>query len=108
MRRLQLEHSAEIGRSVMNFAGGGGGGGGGPADVFLFRLRYHGGAFVAFAKTLTKSIEIAAIEGARAWVIGGASAAEVIEAVRSEELGEVRNEYDRVHSVERALKGRLA
>ena len=129
MRRLQLEYGAEIGRSVVNFEG---------PIVFCVVSRYHGGAFVVFAKTLTENIEIAAVEGARASVIGGAPAAavvfarevetrtrkdprvieagknaspttaralaEVIEAVRSEKLGEVGVEYDRVHSVERALK----
>jgi len=129
MRRLQLEYGAEIGRAVVNFQG---------PIAFCVVSRYHGGAFVVFARTLTESIEIAAIEGARASVIGGAPAAAVvfarevetrtrkdprvlaaeksasrghargvaqmIEAVRSEKLGEVGEEYDRVHSVERALK----
>ncbi|MFL5293807.1 MAG: carboxyl transferase domain-containing protein, partial [Myxococcales bacterium] len=103
--------------------------------VFCVVSRYHGGAFVVFARTLTENIEIAAIEGARASVIGGAPAAAVVFAreveirtrkdprvvaaekagagrgmsdivaqVRSEKLGEVGEEYDRVHSVERALK----
>jgi acetyl/propionyl-CoA carboxylase alpha subunit/acetyl-CoA carboxylase carboxyltransferase component len=126
MRRLQLEYGAEIGRAVVNFQG---------PIVFCVVSRYHGGAFVVFARTLTDSIEIAAIEGARASVIGGAPAAavvfardveartrkdprvveaekagnaralaEVIAAVRSEKLGDVGDEYDQVHSVERALK----
>ncbi len=129
MRRLQLEYGAEIGRAVVNFRG---------PIVFCVVSRYHGGAFVVFARTLTDSIEIAAIEGARASVIGGAPAAAVvfareveartrkdprvleaekslapgnaraladlIAAVRSEKLGEVGDEYDAVHSVERALK----
>jgi acetyl/propionyl-CoA carboxylase alpha subunit/acetyl-CoA carboxylase carboxyltransferase component len=129
MRKLQLEYGAEIGRSVVNFDG---------PIVFCVVSRYHGGAFVVFAKTLTENIEIAAVEGARASVIGGAPAAavvfareveartrkdprvieagknaspgnaralaEVAEVVRSEKLGEVGVEYDRVHSVERALK----
>jgi acetyl-CoA carboxylase carboxyltransferase component len=128
MRRLQLEYGAEIGRAVVNFKG---------PIVFCVVSRYHGGAFVVFAKTLTGNIEIAALEGARASVIGGAPAAAVvfardvetrtrkdarvveagkavagnkqgladlIAAVRSEKLGEVGDEYDTVHSVERALK----
>ena len=131
MRRLQLEYGAEIGRAVVNFDG---------PIVFTVVSRYHGGAFVVFAKTLTSSIEIAAVEGARASVIGGAPAAavvfarevetrarkdprvveaekaaasggaargrlaDVIAAVRSEKLGEVGDEFDQIHSVERALK----
>ena len=131
MRRLQLEYGAEIGRAVVNFQG---------PIVFCVVSRYHGGAFVVFAKTLTPNIEIAAIEGARASVIGGAPAAAVVfsrevearlrkdprvvaaekaaaeaggsalllaemtATVRSEKLGEVGDEYDQVHSVERALK----
>ena len=129
MRRMQLEYGAEIGRAVVNFRG---------PIVFCVVSRYHGGAFVVFARTLTDSIEIAAIEGARASVIGGAPAAAVVFAreveartrkdarvleaekslapgnaraladliatVRSEKLGEVGDEYDAVHSVERALQ----
>ena len=131
MRRLQLEYGAEIGRAVVNFDG---------PIVFTVVSRYHGGAFVVFAKTLTPNIEIAAVEGARASVIGGAPAAavvfsreveartrrdprvveaekaaaaggaararlaDVIAAVRSEKLGEVGDEFDAIHSVERALK----
>ena len=132
MRRLQLEYGAEIGRSVVNFKG---------PIVFCVVSRYHGGAFVVFAKTLTPNIEIAAVEGARASVIGGAPAAavvfarevesrtkkdprvveaekaaaaggdaarvalaEIIAQVRSRKLGEVGDEFDKIHSVERALK----
>jgi len=69
MRRLQLEDGAEIGRAVVNFQG---------PIVFCVVSRYHGGAFVVFAKTLTANIEIAALEGARASVIGGAPAAAVV------------------------------
>ncbi|WP_176062076.1 carboxyl transferase domain-containing protein [Anaeromyxobacter diazotrophicus] len=131
MRRLQLEYGAEIGRAVVNFQG---------PIVFCVVSRYHGGAFVVFAKTLREEMEIAAVEGARASVIGGAPAAavvfarevetrtrkdprvaeaeraaqaggaararlaEVVARVRSEKLGEVGEEFDRVHSVERALE----
>jgi acetyl-CoA carboxylase carboxyltransferase component len=133
MRRLQLEYGAEIGRAVVNFEG---------PIVFCVVSRYHGGAFVVFAKTLREEMEIAAVEGARASVIGGAPAAavvfarevetrtrkdprvveaergaqaeangaararltEVVARVRSEKLGEVGEEFDRTHSVERALK----
>ncbi|HTT70958.1 MAG TPA: carboxyl transferase domain-containing protein, partial [Anaeromyxobacteraceae bacterium] len=69
MRRLQLEYGAEIGRAVVNFQG---------PIVFCVVSRYHGGAFVVFAKTLRDNIEISAVEGARASVIGGAPAAAVV------------------------------
>lgn len=131
MRRLQLEYGAEIGRAVVNFKG---------PIVFCVVSRYHGGAFVVFSKTLRQDIEVVAVEGARASVIGGAPAAavvfarevdlrtrkdprvqeaeraaaaggsararlaEVVAAVRSEKLGEVGEEFDGIHTVERALK----
>jgi acetyl-CoA carboxylase carboxyltransferase component len=130
MRRLQLEYGAEIGRAVVNFDG---------PIVFCVVSRYHGGAFVVFAKTLREEIEVVAIEGSRASVIGGAPAAAVVFArevdtrarkdprvleaekaaeggaakarladlrtlVHSEKVGEVADEYDRVHTIERALK----
>jgi acetyl/propionyl-CoA carboxylase alpha subunit/acetyl-CoA carboxylase carboxyltransferase component len=131
MRRLQLEYGAEIGRSVVNFDG---------PIVFVVVSRYHGGAFVVFSKTLTPDIEVVAIEGARASVIGGAPAAavvfarevetrarkdprvveaekaaaaggagrarlaEVLKVARSEQVGKVAEEFDQVHTVERALK----
>jgi acetyl-CoA carboxylase carboxyltransferase component len=66
MRRLQLEYGAEIGRAVVNFRG---------PFVFCVVSRYHGGAFVVFSKALREDIEVVAVEGARASVIGGAPAA---------------------------------
>jgi acetyl-CoA carboxylase carboxyltransferase component len=129
MRRLQLEYGAEIGRAVVNFRG---------PIVFCVVSRYHGGAFVVFSKALREEIEVVAVEGARASVIGGAPAAAVVFAreveqrtrrdarvveaeraaaasgamrtrleellvqVRSEKVGEVAEEFDRVHTVERA------
>ena len=131
MRRLQLEYGAEIGRAVVNFDG---------PIVFCVVSRYHGGAFVVFSKTLRDDIEVVAVEGARASVIGGAPAAAVVFArevetrlrkdprvveaekaaasggaartrldelarvVRSEKVGEVAEEFDAIHTVERALK----
>jgi acetyl-CoA carboxylase carboxyltransferase component len=132
MRRLQLEYGAEIGRAVVNFAG---------PIVFCVVSRYHGGAFVVFSKTLREDIEVVAVEGARASVIGGAPAAAVVFArevenrlrkdprvheaekeaqtggaaararfmdvltlVRSEKIGVVAEEFDAVHSVERARR----
>jgi acetyl-CoA carboxylase carboxyltransferase component len=69
MRRLQLEYGAEIGRAVVNFDG---------PIVFCVISRYHGGAFVVFSKSLADNLEVAALEGAHASVIGGAPAAAVV------------------------------
>jgi acetyl/propionyl-CoA carboxylase alpha subunit/acetyl-CoA carboxylase carboxyltransferase component len=134
MRRWQLEYGAEIGRAVTNFRG---------PIVFVVVSRYHGGAFVVFSKKLNESMEVAAVEGSYASVIGGAPAAatvfsrdvkvrtegdprvvalrekiaaadrdeaaalrtqlaEVTEAVRSEKLGEVADEFDAIHTIQRA------
>jgi acetyl-CoA carboxylase carboxyltransferase component len=135
MRRLQLEYGAEIGRAVVNFKG---------PIVFCVISRYHGGAYVVFSRALNKNVEVAALEGTYASVIGGAPAAAVVFAgeleararkdprlqeltqamakaegadkgrfraqwdelfkiVHSEKLGEMASEFDRVHSVQRAL-----
>ncbi len=69
MRRLQLEYGAEIGRAVVNFKG---------PIVFCVISRYHGGAYVVFSKALNDQIEVAALEGTYASVIGGAPAAAVV------------------------------
>ena len=69
MRRWQLEYGAEIGRAIVNFQG---------PIVFCVVSRYHGGAFVVFSATLNDNMEVAAIEGSRASVIGGAPAAAVV------------------------------
>ena len=69
MRRWQLEYGAEIGRAVVNFDG---------PIVFVVISRYHGGAFVVFSKKLNKAMEIAAVEGSYASVIGGAPAAATV------------------------------
>jgi len=69
LRQLQLEYGAEIGRAVVNFDG---------PIVFCVISRYHGGAFVVFSGTLNESMEVAAVEGSHASVIGGAPAAAVV------------------------------
>jgi acetyl/propionyl-CoA carboxylase alpha subunit/acetyl-CoA carboxylase carboxyltransferase component len=69
LRHLQLEYGAEIGRAVVNFDG---------PIVFCVISRYHGGAFVVFSGTLNDSMEVAAVEGSYASVIGGAPAAAVV------------------------------
>ena len=135
MRRWQLEYGAEIGRAVTNFDG---------PIVFVVVSRYHGGAFVVFSKALTESMEIAAVEGSYASVIGGArrrprSSPEEVKAAHREghpgrrgprrplrprvrtpvrcgrprlgsprrsapKLGEVADEFDSIHTIERALR----
>ncbi len=136
MRRLQLEYGAEIGRAVVNFQG---------PMVFCVISRYHGGAYVVFSRTLNEQLEVVALEGTYASVIGGAPAAAVVFAtevearaqkdsrvqalnqalaqadaaekgriraeldelfkrVHSEKLGEVAAEFDRIHSVHRAME----
>jgi acetyl-CoA carboxylase carboxyltransferase component len=136
MRRLQLEYGAEIGRAVVNFKG---------PLVFCVVSRYHGGAYVVFSRALNNSVEVVALEGTYASVIGGAPAAAVVFAseveararrderlqrlsaaiqaaegaqknrlttewnevfprIHSEKLGEVAAEFDKIHSVHRALQ----
>jgi acetyl/propionyl-CoA carboxylase alpha subunit/acetyl-CoA carboxylase carboxyltransferase component len=136
LRKLQLEYGAEIGRAVVNFDG---------PIVFCVVARYHGGAFVVFSGTLNDNMEVIAVEGSYASVIGGAPAAATVFArevnartdadprvvelearldgaegderaelrvalgdvrasLRSDNLGQVAAEFDRVHSVERALE----
>jgi acetyl-CoA carboxylase carboxyltransferase component len=136
LRTLQLEYGAEIGRAIVNFDG---------PIVFCVISRYHGGAFVVFSGTLNDNMEVIAVEGSYASVIGGAPAAATVFArdvntrtdadprvvelkarldqaegdkraslrvaladlsasVRSNKLGEVASEFDRVHTVERALR----
>jgi len=136
MRTWQLEYGAEIGRAIVNFKG---------PIVFCVVSRYHGGAFVVFSQTLHDNMEVAALEGSHASVIGGAPAAAVVFArdvqhrtrqdpritklaadveaatgaekaklsselaslqseVYSEKLGQVADEFDQIHSVQRALE----
>ena len=136
MRKLQLEYGAEIGRAVVNFKG---------PMVFCVISRYHGGAYVVFSRALNEQLEVVALEGTYASVIGGAPAAAVVFAsevearakkdprlqalndaiasadgaeksrlrkeweelfkvVHSEKLGEMAEQFDRVHNVQRALE----
>jgi acetyl/propionyl-CoA carboxylase alpha subunit/acetyl-CoA carboxylase carboxyltransferase component len=135
LRGMQLEYGAEIGRAIVNFEG---------PIVFCVISRFHGGSFVVFSSVLNSNMEIIAVEGSFASVIGGAPAAAVVfsrdvgartsadprvkaleaalaEAddverpglrvelaglraeVRSEKLGEVAEEFEQVHNIERAL-----
>jgi acetyl-CoA carboxylase carboxyltransferase component len=91
MRLWQLEYGAEIGRAVVNFRG---------PIVFCVISRYHGGAFVVFSHALNDHLEVAALEGAYASVIGGATAAAIAFASEVER----RTRLDpRVAELERAL-----
>ena len=69
LRKLQLEYGAEIGRAVVNFKG---------PMVFCVVSRYHGGAYVVFSGALNEQLEVVALEGTYASVIGGAPAAAVV------------------------------
>ena len=135
LRKMQLEYGAEIGRAIVNFDG---------PIVFCVISRLHGGAFVVFAGVLNDNMEVIAVEGSFASVIGGAPAAAVVfsrdvatrtsedpriaameaalaeadeverprlrveladlrTTVRSEKLGEVADEFEKIHNIERAL-----
>ena len=69
LRSMQLEYGAEIGRAIVNFDG---------PIVFCVISRYHGGAFVVFSGVLNDNMEVLAVEGSFASVIGGAPAAAVV------------------------------
>jgi acetyl-CoA carboxylase carboxyltransferase component len=69
LRKLQLEYGAEIGRAITNFDG---------PIVFCVVSRYHGGAFVVFSGVLNDNMQVMAVEGSYASVIGGAPAAAVV------------------------------
>ncbi|TXG92500.1 ATP-grasp domain-containing protein [Rhodococcus rhodnii] len=69
MRTWQLEYGAEIGRAIVNFDG---------PIVFCVVSRYHGGAFVVFSAALNENMEVLAVEGSYASVLGGAPAAAVV------------------------------
>jgi len=69
MRNLQLEYGAQIGRAVVNFEG---------PMIFCVISRYHGGAYVVFSQRLNEQLEVVALEGTYASVIGGAPAAAVV------------------------------
>ncbi len=69
LRGMQLEYGAEIGRAIVNFDG---------PIVFCVISRYHGGAFVVFSGVLNDNMQVLAVEGSFASVIGGAPAAAVV------------------------------
>ena len=93
LRRVQLEYGAEIGRAIVNFDG---------PIVFCLVSRYHGGAFVVFSRTLHDNMEVLALEGSYASVIGGAPAAAVVFAG---EVNRRTREDPRVVDVARRLDG---
>ena len=69
LRKTQLELGAEIGRAVVNFDG---------PIIFTVISRYHGGAFVVFSGALNENMEVIAVEGSYASVLGGAPAAAIV------------------------------
>jgi acetyl-CoA carboxylase carboxyltransferase component len=90
LRNMQLEYGAEIGRAMVNFDG---------PIVFCVVSRYHGGAFVVFSGVLNDNMEVLAVEGSYASVIGGAPAAAV---VFSGEVDKRTNADPRVRELEAA------
>ncbi len=120
LRERQLEYGAEIARAVVNFKG---------PILFSVIARYHGGAFVVFSQKLNSQLQSSALHGTYASVIGGAPAAAVVfptlvdrrtaadprltscpegqrldmhHKIRSETQAQVAQEFDAVHSIERA------
>ncbi len=91
MRRRQLEFGAEIGRAIVNFRG---------PIVFCVISRYHGGAFVVFSRALNENMEVVALEGTYASVIGGAPAAAV---VFSREVDGRTRKDPRIQELEKAI-----
>ena len=102
LRRLQLEYGAEIGRAVVNFRG---------PMVFCVISRYHGGAYVVFSRALNENLEVAALAGSYASVIGGAPAAAVIFADevdrRTRADGRLQGLEAEIASADEASRGRL-
>jgi hypothetical protein len=102
MRKLQLEYGAEIGRAVVNFDG---------PMVFCVISRYHGGAYVVFSRTLNENLEVVALEGSYASVIGGAPAAAVVFArevdTRTRKDARLQELNQRMAQADGAEKGRL-
>jgi acetyl-CoA carboxylase carboxyltransferase component len=102
MRRLQLEYGAEIGRAVINFKG---------PIVFCVISRFHGGAYVVFSRGLNENVEVAALEGTFASVIGGAPAAGVVFAgeveAKAKKDPRLQPLTDAIAKAEGAEKGRL-
>ncbi len=69
MRDMELEMGAEIGKAVANFEG---------PIIFCTVSRFHGGSFVVFSGALSENVEVAAVEGSYASIIGGVPAAAVV------------------------------
>jgi len=69
LRNFELEYGSEIGRAITNFKG---------PIILCVISRYHGGSFVVFSKALNENLEVAALEGSYASVIGGVPAAAVV------------------------------
>ena len=102
MRKLQLEYGAEIGRAVVNFDG---------PMVFCVISRYHGGAYVVFSRALNENLEVVALEGSYASVIGGSPAAAVVFArevdTRTKKDSRLEELSQKMAQADGAEKGRL-
>jgi hypothetical protein len=79
--------------------------------VFCVVSRYHGGAYVVFSRALNENLEVAALEGTYASVIGGAPAAAVVFAgevdARTKRDGSLRDLMDAMEVADSAEKARL-
>lgn len=110
LRNWQLEYGAEIARAVVSFD---------QAIYFVVLSRYHGGAYVVFSKSLNPQIQVIAIEGSYASVIGGAPAASIVfgrdvkalalqkgeaEDAYQEALSEIAQRFDQTHDIYRAQR----
>jgi acetyl-CoA carboxylase carboxyltransferase component len=70
--------------------------------VFCVVSRYHGGAFVVFSNALNDNMQVAALEGSYASVIGGAPAAAVVFA---REVTQRARDDARVKALEEQIAG---
>ncbi|MGQ0464441.1 MAG: ATP-binding protein [Sporichthyaceae bacterium] len=93
LRNCQLELGAEIGRAIVNFDG---------PIVFTVVSRYHGGAFVVFSGALNENMEVVAVEGSYASVLGGAPAAAI---VFTGDVNKRTSNDPRIKELEAALAG---
>jgi acetyl-CoA carboxylase carboxyltransferase component len=110
LRAWQLEFGAEIARAVVSFD---------RAIYFVVLSRYHGGAYVVFSKELNPRLQVIAIEGSYASVIGGVPAASIVfgrelralaeqrgggAEAQAEALTELAHRFDQTHDIYRAQR----
>ena len=110
LRNWQLEYGAEIARAVVAFD---------RPIYFVVLSRYHGGAYVVFSKRLNPRLQVIALEGSYASVIGGGPAASIVfgrevNALATQRGGgaeaqrdahaEVAQRFDQTHDIHRAQR----